>query len=189
MSARAQDGDPAPKTNLELFRILAGEIAGGSFGTAVHADSPAVAMHVLPQESAWLVEDDVAAALRGRGARLFGKDARYAAEFGIVRLHVLYENIRRDGMFGPRIVDREVVVTIRAKIEDTQAGAVLTSGDVSRDRRDTVAVSAIDGLETPTVPATHGVLPSEGFFTSLAEPLIMLGAVAVAVVLLFTVRS
>jgi len=55
--------------------------------------------------------------------------------------------------------------------------------------RDTIQVSQVPLLEDPNVPVTQGTLPAEGFFSSLAEPLIMIGAVAVAVYLLFTVRS
>jgi hypothetical protein len=39
------------------------------------------------------------------------------------------------------------------------------------------------------VSVTQGTLPGEGFFSSLVEPLVMIGAIAVAVYLLFTVRS
>jgi hypothetical protein len=54
---------------------------------------------------------------------------------------------------------------------------------------DVVEVSLIESLENPSVPQTHGVFPPEGFFAGWAEPLVLLGAVAVAVYLLFTVRS
>jgi hypothetical protein len=36
---------------------------------------------------------------------------------------------------------------------------------------------------------TKGYLPPEGFFSTWAEPLVIIGAIAVAVYLLFTVRS
>ena len=188
-TAIAQEDAPATRTNLDLLRMLAGTVAAASFGPSVPTDTQGVHVTVLPRESAWIVEDSIIDALHRHGAKIAQRYGRYEAEFGLVRLRVNYENIRRDGMFGPKLVDRDVAVTLHARIEDTREGRLLHSGDVSSEHRDTVAVSGIERLENSMVPATHGVLPSEGFFTSLAEPIIMLGAVAVAVVLLFTVRS
>jgi len=44
-------------------------------------------------------------------------------------------------------------------------------------------------LETPGIPATRGALPSPGVFSSLVEPVVLVGSIAVAIVLLFSVRS
>ena len=52
-----------------------------------------------------------------------------------------------------------------------------------------VLETEIRELENPNLPVTQGTLPTGGFFSSFAEPLIVLGAVAVAMLLLFSVRS
>ena len=187
--AVGQDSAYVRQTNLELFRMMAGEIAGTSFMVAPPVDTLRVQLNVIPRESGWVIEDRMAQVLRQRGARIVTAGGMINAEFGVLRMQVIYENIRRDGIFGPKVVDRDVVVTLHARMVDIPGGSVLISEDVRRDHRDTVLVAEIDRLESPTLPATHGVLPAEGLLQNLAEPLILLGAVGVAVVLLFTVRS
>jgi hypothetical protein len=78
---------------------------------------------------------------------------------------------------------------MQAKLVDKQTGILMVNKEFREVMVDTVRMAEIPTLEDPNVPQTQGTRPSEGFFSSLAEPLIMLGAVAVAVYLLFTVRS
>jgi hypothetical protein len=54
---------------------------------------------------------------------------------------------------------------------------------------DTVDASDLDRIEQPGLPVTRADVPPSGFFDTLAEPLIAISAVAVAVYLLFTIRS
>jgi hypothetical protein len=72
---------------------------------------------------------------------------------------------------------------------DKTTGTILLNDNFARSAADIVDVSDIDKLENAGVPATHGVLPSEGFFSTILEPLVAMGAIAVAVYLLFHVRS
>ena len=78
---------------------------------------------------------------------------------------------------------------MEAKLVDDRSGVITLNREFREELHDTIRVSAIPSLEDPGVPLTQGALPPEGFFSSLVEPLVMLGAVAVAVYLLFTVRS
>jgi hypothetical protein len=50
-------------------------------------------------------------------------------------------------------------------------------------------MSDVESLENSGIPATHGVIPKEGLFSTFLEPLVAIGAMAVAVYLLFHVRS
>lgn len=185
----AQETPDSPPTNLQLFRRIAAELATRSFRSAVPSDSSTVELTVLPQDIDWVVEQDIAKALTGNGGWIVRSHGAVTAEFGVLDLHVSYDNIRREHIFGPKVVDRSVGVTLHARITDTLNGASSISEERSASVRDTVFVSDLDRLEASTIHATRGVLPPEGIFENLAEPLIVLGTVAVAVVLLFTVRS
>ena len=55
--------------------------------------------------------------------------------------------------------------------------------------KDTVEFSEISQLENSGIAATHGTLPGEGFFSTLIEPIVTIGALAVGVYLLFHVRT
>ena len=120
---------------------------------------------------------------------VMAQPAAYFAELGVLDMHVAYDDVRRDGLFGAKIVDREVTLNIGARLVEQRSGMLIVNREFRQSVRDTVEVSEIHQLEDPYVSVTQGNLPAEGFFSSLAEPLIMLGAVAVAVYLLFTVRS
>ena len=169
--------------------MITAQLAAVSFRNAVPADSTTVTLTVLPNDIGWIVEEDIARSITRSGGRMVGAQAKIRAEFGILDLRVSYENMRRDHLFGARKVDRTVSVTLHSRITDTLRTEPLLSEDLSRSIKDTVLVSDLDRLEASTIRATRGILPSEGFFENLTEPLIVLGTVAVAVVLLFTVRS
>jgi hypothetical protein len=61
--------------------------------------------------------------------------------------------------------------------------------DYRESSTDTIGLSDIGQVENPAYPFTRASVPAEGFFDTLAEPLIVLGAIGVAVYLLFSVRS
>jgi hypothetical protein len=176
-------------TNLEQLRAIAAVIAGSCLDTATVEDSLKLRLRVLPKEHSWVLEEAIRGGLVAGGAR--SGDAAYdrLVEFGILDMRIRYDGLRRDGFMGPRIVERTAFVSLHARITDSAGTRVLFTGDRSGSKRDTVLVSEISRLETPMLPFTVGVVPDEGVFDNVAEPLIVLGAIAVAMVLLFTVRS
>lgn len=178
-----------PAANLELFRLLAGRIAERSVAGMPSGDSATFQLSVFPRETGWIIEDALVGALSSKKATRVNAGGSYGAEFGIADLHVAYENIRRDGFFGSKIVDRCVRVVLHAKITEVRDGSVLLSQDMTEEQRDTVLVSGVERLESAALPATKGQLPGEGIFSTIAEPIVVLGTIAVAVILLFTVRS
>jgi hypothetical protein len=72
---------------------------------------------------------------------------------------------------------------------DRSKGRIVWRSDADTTAVDTVSASDITSIEHPNVPATHASLPSEGFFSGWAEPLVVVGSIVVAVFLLFTIRS
>ena len=65
----------------------------------------------------------------------------------------------------------------------------VTTGSALREQRDTIAAGDAAALETEGIPSTRARIPEGGWLDDFLEPLILAGAVGVAVVLLFTVRS
>ena len=118
-----------------------------------------------------------------------GAAASASAELGIADVRVEYENIRRDGFLGPKLVDRKVSVTLSAKLFDNTKQRLILQADVKDSLKDVIELSQVHNLENPALPFTKGTLPAEGFFSTIAEPLILVGSIAVAVLLLFNVRS
>jgi hypothetical protein len=182
--------EEGPVTNFRVYQALSAGI-GDTLGALIPAeDSVRVLFSVEPEGNAWIVEGNIVRALQRQGFTVVtALPAAFQLDLGIQEMHVAYADIRRDGFFGAKVVDREVTLGLGVRLVDHRSGIVLASREIKRTMRDLVSVSEIPTLEDLNVPVTRGTLPAEGFFSSLAEPLIMVGAVAVAVYLLFTVRS
>ncbi len=189
--AGEQAGDSSsPPSNLDLMREIAIEI-GSQAGKSLPATAnDTVWTIVRPRETAWYIESFLLQGVAENGYKvLSGTDGRLTLDFGLTEIAVRYSDARSDGLFGETIVDREVVVTVSTTMINRISGELLVNRDISGTRRDTVAVSRIKSLENPNITVTQGELPAEGFFSNLAGPLIVLGALGVAVYLLFHVRS
>lgn len=190
--AAAQDSVDSAETssNLDLMRRLAERVATTVAESVWRGQADTASVLVRPSEFAWYIEN----ALR----RGFSNDGMYviassgsglSAEFGIGSLAVTYTNTRRLGLFGSTIVDRKITVDITARVVDVRSGSILLAHDYTESLMDNVEVSHIASLENPMLSVTRGSLPAEGFLSHIAEPVIIVGAVAVAVFLLFHVRS
>lgn len=176
------------RTNLESFGFLAQQI--GEQAGREYSDLEPLAVTVLPRESAWYVETRLLQGLQAAGVAISSLSAStHSAEFGLAGLSIRYDNNRTDGIFGPRLVDRIAEVKMIGKIEDRASGRILYRGEFERSVRDTIPIALIRLLENPAIPATRAQLPAGGLFSTLAEPLIVLGTIGIAVFLLFSVRS
>ncbi|MBM2839664.1 MAG: hypothetical protein HW412_192 [Bacteroidetes bacterium] len=184
----AQEDDPEPATNLELIQKLSREVADSLRTYVRPGDS--VSVVVRPMETAWYVSGVIVQAMTD-GGRIVTQSvsAPFEIEVGLLSAQVMYANTRRKAFFGSRILDRIVSVEFNAKVVDKRTGTILFNDNIIKSVADIVNVSDVDKLENAGIPATRGVLPSEGFFSTILEPLVAMGAVAVAVYLLFHVRS
>jgi hypothetical protein len=186
-----EHGNPSLRekmTNLDVMRSLAEEMALEVVRSANSESGAKISISVFPKETAWYIENAIVNGMKREASMIVGDSvATIAANFGIVSGWVAYSNIRRDGFFGEKLADRTVGLRLTSRL--TKAGTILWSGDVEKSATDTMLVDDIQNLESPTIPMTRGALPSEGFFSHVAEPLILIGSIAVAVLLLFNVRS
>jgi hypothetical protein len=189
--ALAQDSVGPTPTNLQMFQSLAARIGELAVTSIPVTEARSVAVVVTPHESAWTIEQELNEAFRGRGFKVLGapSDSALEAEFGLADTRVTYANARTDGFLGQRVIDRTVRLTLRGKIVDRRTGALLAMKEWTEEGADVIGISRLESLETPGLLMTKGVAPPEGFFSGLLEPLVLLGAIAVAVVLLFSIRS
>jgi hypothetical protein len=187
LCARADD---EVRSNLQVLQLIAGRLADSVAAAGLSHDSTYVTLTVNPQEVRWFLGVSVEQPFRQRGWMLSGSPlTRFGAEFSFYELKVTYSNPHRSGLFGARLADRHVSVRAHVRLSDLRTGSALVDEEKSLQLEDVVEMSLIESLENPSIPQTHGAFPAEGFFTGWAEPLVLLGAVAVAVYLLFTVRS
>lgn len=153
-------------------------------------DSSSVAVTMLPKESGWYIEGAFLAELAKRGLHTApAGSARYAAEIGLSDARVEYSDIRRESFLGPKTLKRRVYLQLSAKVTVQPAGTLVLAKEFQEESPDTIRLSDIERVESPHLPVTRGKIPGEGFFSNFAEPLVLIGAIAVAVYLLFSVRS
>ncbi|MEO8168792.1 MAG: hypothetical protein ABI623_11125 [bacterium] len=185
----SQDAKEIP-TNFEVIRSLAKQIAIDALRQSKIESPGSIDLSVYPKETAWYVEGSVGEGFQSLGFNL-RKDtaATIAATFGLSDARIEYSNVRKDGFFGSKLVDRLVEVQLTGKFTDKLNGNIVWSSDNKQSAIDTIVLSEINRIENPNIAITRGNLPREGFFSNFAEPLILLGAIAVAVFLLFSVRS
>lgn len=190
LPATSRAEDPPPMPTVRVFQELISAVADSLFAMVPPAGNATVRASVQPSAHAWYLETAVLAAARARGlAPSEGAATHYDARIGVEQIGVTYEDARRTWMFGEQIMDRTVSVAGSIKLVEQGSGAILASRPFAASVRDTIAVVGCESLESPGIPATHGILPAPGAFSSLVEPLVLVGSVAVAVYLLFSVRN
>jgi hypothetical protein len=186
----AQDSTSVVVTNLRAFQSLAASLGDSIANLLPAPDSVRVSVRIAPPDVAWFLQDAVERPFRARNFVIAANDsARYGVEFGAVEMNVQYSNLRRTGIFGSRVLDRMIVLLARLRLVDRVAGTVIMTGERKAVFSDTIGLSEVERIEHTAVPVTRGTIPPEDFFSGIAEPLVIVGAVAVAIFLLFTVRS
>ena len=98
-----------------------------------------------------------------------------------------YTDSFRDGLFGTYLVERKT--EINGSYFVTKTGKSNYVIEFEKSYLDTLDYDQIENIETRSIPFTQADPPGEPFFSSLLEPAIALGAVAVTIYLFFTVRT
>lgn len=185
----AQAEDALPPTTLSVYQQLTGEALGQMLGALHVPDSLKVSVSVEPADAYWYIEAALLRDLRKSGMQPIPAGGSWRLQCAVKEANVRYANIRRDGLLGARVVDRTVTLALWLRVSDREQSAYLADTEWRSQRTDTIDVAHVEKVEHPEIAATRGVVPSEGFFSSWLEPLIMVGAVGVAIFLLFTTRS
>jgi hypothetical protein len=151
-----------------------------------------VGLAVLASDERWLFEGAIAAALKEDSLSVFASPdsaAPFRMDITASSVTLRYTNMFRDGMFGAQKVRREISAEMTATVTRLASREVLYSGTMKREAADSVKVEAVPTVESDGIPATRATLPSENGVDRFVEPFVIIGATAVAIFLLFSVRS
>jgi hypothetical protein len=189
-SLLADGGRPAAK-NLAVIQLLAERAAEEVALSFPPRDTGFVLLTIAPRDYGWTLELEIERVFDRQNYRVVSaaESAQVVVDLGIDDAGVVYRNPRRDGFFGSRILDRTVRLKLVAKVTDAERKSVLLMKEISRQDSDVVQLDEVDQLQTPGIPMTRGEPPPQGVFDTWLEPLILLGAIAVGIYLLFTMRS
>lgn len=104
--------------------------------------------------------------------------------FVIDNCNVKYSNPEKDGLFGDFYTERTIEVSGNYFI--SKKGLV---ENYFITEKDTLNIEDLKRVEDRSYPFTQGELPPEPFISSVLEPIVAVGAAAIAIILFFSVRS
>jgi hypothetical protein len=111
----------------------------------------------------------------------------YSLSYTLDEIKIKYLNPEKDGMFGSYKLSRNI--EINGSYIIGTLGTSTRSDNFELTYSDTVDFDSVSDLESRSLPFTRGKKPDEPFLASLLEPAIAIGAIAITIVLFFTVRS
>ncbi len=179
---------PQPKTNLQIFYGLTDSAAAKVLRQIPSKEKNCKLNLVLGKEYS-VLKNNILNTFLAKGKTIlqnFNKAGdSVVVNFTIDNAKVTYGEMYRNGLFGDFFVPRKISL----------AGNFIILNPGSKMKNfmftysDSVDINKVKSLENISFPFTHGQLPAEPFFSSLFEPVIAIGATALAVILFFTIRS
>ena len=107
--------------------------------------------------------------------------------YSISQTTVQYSDLFRDGLFGDYLLERSFVLSGDYLIQNS---STISKADVFNFTvKDTIPYSNYAFIENYSIPFTKNNVPEAPFIPSLLEPIVAITAVALTVVLFFSVRS
>ncbi len=176
------------KTNLELFYSLI-DSAVNSASKQIPANDKNIKLNFNLGSIYSIFENRVISDFSKDGKKIVPIDSSKGNDltlnFACENAVVIYGKMFRDGLFGSFHVPRTVSIS---------GSYIFPFSDAKLHNfnfliNDTVRVDQIKTIENNSYPFTKGQIPAEPFLPSLIEPVIAIGATALAVILFFTVRS
>jgi hypothetical protein len=135
-----------------------------------------------------ILKTRVVASLSKNGIKI-DKDSSLSNKISYTISHagVEYSDLFRDGLFGEYLMERKF--DLMGNYVVIKNGIVIKSNTFEFSRMDTISYNNFAFVENNSLPFTKANVPSEPFLPSIVEPVIVITAVAVTIILLFTVRS
>jgi hypothetical protein len=107
--------------------------------------------------------------------------------YTISQTMVSYPSLFRDGIFGEYLLERNILISGDYSIESGKK--VSAANTFNFEVTDTIKYSNFSFIENSSLPFTKGNVPPSPLFPSIFEPIVAISAVAVTVLLFFSVRS
>jgi len=107
--------------------------------------------------------------------------------YTILNCGIEYSDIRKDGLFGSTILDRNV--SLKGSAIVTLSDGSIKPVEIKEKVSDVLNADDIKMIEDVSLPFTQAQIPQIPFFSNLLEPIVVVGTLVATVILLFTVRS
>ena len=181
-------------SNIEIMRTLIDKLTDSIIAKTNYHQSENIYLHLPNHQNFWLIEETISSKLKEKDFRVF-KLSNDSLSSGILlkindaELKVTYGDVYREGLFGKKKTIRNVFARINVQSLNLSTNEILLSEILKSQLSDTVNVSDIPNLETPTAPFTHAEISGDTLIDRLIEPFIIIGATGAVVYLFFYIRS
>ena len=184
-----QEVGTLPLSNLSVLDALVRESAVTIIPECHRLNVSQFAIQLTPTDLAPFFRNSLIRTFTDSGFRVVSVDSARVLQVGILNGGIHFPSVWKSGIFGSRVAQRVASVDVSFFLDPLAEGVPVLTRNVIKVFSDTVAVDAINDLRHPSLALEQGELPSEGIFSGVLEPLVLLGALAVGIFLLFTVRS
>lgn len=180
-----------PKTNLDIFYGLV-DSAGNKLFAELKGTTSEINLVMELGTYYNVFENTLVSKITSQGIKVYrGSEKNNSAKVNFVMDNaiVTYGEPERKSLLGSFYSTRKL------EISGNYVYAANSNSAFSEQKKynfafiDTILVEDIDKVENRSYPFTQGILPSEPFISSLFEPVIAVGAAALAVILFFSIRS
>lgn len=174
-------------SNLERINLLV-DISTKEISSALQDTSDSYNLvNKTPREYS-ILNSRVIAGLSKNGIKM-DSDSSHSNKISYIISHagVEYSDLFRDGLFGEYLLQRKFDLMGNFFVE--KEGVVISSNTFEINKMDTVNYNSFAFIENNSLPFTEANVPSEPFLPSIVEPVIAITAVAVTIILFFTVRT
>ncbi len=179
---------PQTKTNLQIFYSLADSAAQYAL-LQIPSNEKNCKLNLILGKEYSVLKNNILNKFISEGKTIEQnsntKNNSVVVDFTVDKAEVDYGNMFRKGLFGSFYIPRKISLAGNFIVLNSGAGM----HNFKYTYSDSINVNRVKSMENISFPFTHGQLPPEPFFSGLFEPVIAIGATALAVILFFTIRS
>jgi hypothetical protein len=174
------------KTNLEIFYSLV-DSSVNAMADEIPSNQNKINLSLTLGNAYSIFNNQIISSITKKNKSIVDSNIKDALTINYVidKAGVQYEDMFRDGLLGDEKVPRILELKGNYLIKNSKE----TVKTFEYSYADTISVDEIKSVENISYPFTQAEVPAEPFFSNLWEPVIAIGAAAVAVYLFFSVRS
>jgi len=174
-------------SNLERIDLLVDQSTEKISSTLNDTTTSYFVENRTPEEYS-ILNDRVIAGLNQKGIKINSNSSQLnKINYTISHAGVKYSDLFKDGIFGGYLLERKFNLSGNYVVEKN--GDIFRSNTFEISKTDTIKYDDFAFIENNSLPFTKANVPPEPFLPSIIEPVIAITAVAVTIILFFSVRS
>jgi hypothetical protein len=193
-TAAQMSAQQIPKSNVTVLQELTRAIVTDSILLSALPSGVPLVLKIPQTQDSWIVRQSAIEVFTDHGYQVYsdsiiGEGDYTAVNLVPTQLLVVYGETFQHGLFTTRYTQRQCSVNINIEIMHQPSNKVLLSKSFQQTFADTIPLSLIPTVEHNNIASTKGTSIGGSFVDRIAEPLVIIGTVGIAIVLFFVVRN